>query len=380
MKSSSGGTQLLLSAIVAGLLGGCSLLPRPALEPGATAICRSTELQSVPIRWSAPADGRYQLRRDSWCAGVGPAVFRLEQDPRRLQGEPLHPEKMAFVSWNVHVGAGDIVRFVTDLRAGRFSDGRPVKQVVLMIQEAVRSDGVPAIAPTGASAAKWIGSDDIRHSADIDEAARTLDLSVLYVPSMRNGRLSSERRVATDRGNAILSTVPLSSPAAIDLPSDRQRRVAVSAQILVNTTLGETPISVGTVHLNALSAARTLWLFGAVRSRAHQARSLIGALPEGPMILGADLNTWVGPDETAVRLLFHSFPSTPAGSPSSMFLGGFLLDYLFFRLPEGWHARVTRAPEKYGSDHYPLIGWLTLSSRVFIGPARGPEVLRSNSG
>jgi endonuclease/exonuclease/phosphatase (EEP) superfamily protein YafD len=35
-----------------------------------------------------------------------------------------------------------------------------------------------------------------------------------------------------------------------------------------------------------------------------------------------------------------------------------VLDYLFFRLPTGWRAHVERGPERYGSDHYPLIGWL----------------------
>ena len=34
------------------------------------------------------------------------------------------------------------------------------------------------------------------------------------------------------------------------------------------------------------------------------------------------------------------------------------IDYMFFRLPEGWGARYERIDRNYGSDHYPLIGWV----------------------
>jgi hypothetical protein len=35
-----------------------------------------------------------------------------------------------------------------------------------------------------------------------------------------------------------------------------------------------------------------------------------------------------------------------------------VLDYMFFRPPSGWRPQLRRAPERYGSDHYALIGWL----------------------
>jgi endonuclease/exonuclease/phosphatase (EEP) superfamily protein YafD len=163
---------------------------------------------------------------------------------------------------------------------------------------------------------------------------------------------------ASDRGGAILSTLPLSEPAAIELPGARQRRVAVHARIVFHSARGEMPVSIGALHLDVLGSPHTLWFFGAASSRTHQARSLIAGLPTGPMMLGADLNNWLGPDEQALRELRRSFPSTPSTSGASTFRGGLVLDYLFFRLPEGWLARVTRAPERYGSDHYPLIGWI----------------------
>ena len=32
------------------------------------------------------------------------------------------------------------------------------------------------------------------------------------------------------------------------------------------------------------------------------------------------------------------------------------LDYLFFRLADGWTASTQRLDERFGSDHYPVIG------------------------
>jgi endonuclease/exonuclease/phosphatase (EEP) superfamily protein YafD len=32
------------------------------------------------------------------------------------------------------------------------------------------------------------------------------------------------------------------------------------------------------------------------------------------------------------------------------------LDYLFFRLADGWTASTERLDERFGSDHYPVIG------------------------
>jgi endonuclease/exonuclease/phosphatase family metal-dependent hydrolase len=226
-----------------------------------------------------------------------------------------------------------------------------------MLQEAVRTAGVPPTAPAGARAAKWIGP-DTGEAIDIDDAARVAGLSLLYVPSMRNGQASA-RGAASDRGNAILSTLPLSEPVAIELPGTRQRRVAIEARIVINTTAGMMTIAVGSAHLNVLGSARTLWVFSAASTRAEQARTLIRALAADPMILGADLNSWQGSDEPAARTLIRSFPSTPAAPRASTFRGGLVLDHVFFRLPGGWRARIGRAAERYGADHYPLIGWLS---------------------
>jgi endonuclease/exonuclease/phosphatase (EEP) superfamily protein YafD len=33
-----------------------------------------------------------------------------------------------------------------------------------------------------------------------------------------------------------------------------------------------------------------------------------------------------------------------------------MLDYLFFRLPDGWTGVSTRVDDRFGSDHHPLLG------------------------
>jgi endonuclease/exonuclease/phosphatase family metal-dependent hydrolase len=279
-------------------------------------------------------------------------LFRDRQAPAkaRLDG-------VMFVSWNVHVGAADMERFVEDLRSGRLSGGRRPGHVVLMLQEAVRSGDVPRTVPPGASAAGWIGV-AAHDAAEIGGVSQKLNMSVFYAPSMRNG-MPSERYSATDRGNAILSTVPLSDPVAIELPGNGQRRVAVMATLELAVDGCSVPFSVGAAHLATLGPPRTLWLFGAAAMRRTQARSLAAALPSGPMILGADLNSWMGgPEEPAASDLMRAFPSTPAGRRQPTFSAGLVLDYMFFRPPSGWRARLVRAPERYGSDHYALIGWL----------------------
>src|SRR5215213_6661607 len=60
---------------------------------------------------------------------------------------------------------------------------------------------------------------------DVVETARALRLNIRYAPSMRNGTLQS------DRGNAILSTLPVSDAHAIEFPLVLQRRVAVSTAL-----------------------------------------------------------------------------------------------------------------------------------------------------
>jgi hypothetical protein len=117
-----------------------------------------------------------------------------------------------------------------------------------MLQEAIRSGDVPASLPDTASTAGRIGPADA-DAVGIGRLSQQLNMSVFYVPSMRDGA-ASEKYSPADRGNAILSTVRLSEPSAIELPGDGQRRVAVTATVPVTVGRDSAPLSIVAAHLS----------------------------------------------------------------------------------------------------------------------------------
>jgi endonuclease/exonuclease/phosphatase family metal-dependent hydrolase len=161
---------------------------------------------------------------------------------------------------------------------------------------------------------------------------------------------------STPRGNAILSTRPLEQPFALDLPEERQHRVAAAARI----ELGGRTMFVVSAHLeNRLDLLRG-GPFGD-RARGRQAEALIEALPAGAHgIVGGDMNTMLGPEEPALLRLLERFADTPREPLRPTFRGRLVLDHLFFDLPEGWHATRHVVSNRYGSDHHPVIGVIRL--------------------
>ena len=127
---------------------------------------------------------------------------------------------------------------------------------------------------------------------DIVGQARRAGLSLFYVPSMRNG---PPAQTDEDRGNAILSTEPLADLTAIELPFERQRRVAVSSTIQIRGAVGEAwPLRLASVHLENTASARRLRVL-APEPRRRQAAGLLAVLPPTlPLLVGGDLNTWFG--------------------------------------------------------------------------------------
>ena len=187
--------------------------------------------------------------------------------------------------------------------------------------------------------------------------ARRLGLGAFYLPSMRNGSETGER--AEDRGNAILSTLPLSDLAGIELPYGRQRRVAVAATVNGLDAEGEPwRLRVVSAHLDASTGPGRLWLMSG-RVRERQAKHLGAALDGNvPTVLGSDLNTWAGGTrEGAYGVLRGHFPQT-APSDRATFRFGLTLDYLFLRLPAAWRGASRTLSDDFGSDHRPLIGWI----------------------
>jgi len=190
---------------------------------------------------------------------------------------------------------------------------------------------------------------------EIEDIAARLGLNVYYVPSMRNGGLTSDE----DRGNAILSNLPLTDLRAVELPFERQRRVAIAATIEGRATSGEPwHVRLVSTHLDNMSTIRRAWI-GAEYGRARQARELAALLQDSePTILAGDFNTWFGFSDRAYLETIRAFPQTTVLDRRATFRGLLRLDHVFFRLRPGWHAEFRRAESRFGSDHYPLVGAL----------------------
>jgi endonuclease/exonuclease/phosphatase family metal-dependent hydrolase len=240
-----------------------------------------------------------------------------------IPAEPATAVDLAIVTWNMDAGRGDLPRLVSDLTSSRLTGAPPV-DVVLLLQESVSGVGV-----------------------DASELAQARGLHVFVVPVYEiDGRV---------RGNAIVSTRPLHETRRIVLPKERQPRLAALAAISVRT---QSLFLVSTHFENRVS-----WLRGGVFSdgaRGRQATELLGAIPNGPGILGGDLNTLLGPAEPAWRLLAERFPDTPTDDSGPTFRERLVLDHLFFDLPDGWTARRRVLEDRYGSDHHPVLGTVTI--------------------
>jgi endonuclease/exonuclease/phosphatase family metal-dependent hydrolase len=242
------------------------------------------------------------------CAPVRVASFVLPDRP-----------VLAVLTWNLHAGTGDLPRLIDDLRSGHLTGGTPVPEFVLLLQEA---------------------------DADVLDLARHLGVAAFFAPT-RVG-------AGTRRGIALLATRPLVDVRAIELPRERQRRMAIAAF----TDAEGQRLLVVNVHLEN----RASWWRGGLpgdRVRERQMRALVAELPaDVPGVLGGDFNTWLGTAEAAYRLALEQFPDGPPG-PSLVTYGDRLpLDHLLFRLPPGWSAHRARAPSRYGSDHYPIVAVL----------------------
>lgn len=312
---------------------------------------------AVGVSWVTPAEegDRDDLAR--WCGTVGPALVA----PQSARVEPELVKRFAVVSWNQNVGRGDLRRLVADLQAGLLTGGEPVDEFVILLQEVYRSGNeIPARPPASAPVPPGIrdpGPDGGRRE-DILTLARSLGLALFYAPSMRNGReASGEPR--EDRGNAILSTMPMAEFSVVTLPHERQRRAALLATLEVpGDEAPHAPIVLASLHLDVWPAILPALLDPSRRNR--QAGGFLAAGPAAgsPVILGADLNA-ITPGDPQVQLFRARWPEWEESSPCQT-RGPFCTDYLFAGDMRGWLASPSRVvPESYGSDHLPLVAVLT---------------------
>lgn len=325
-------------------------------------------------------------------AGVGPAVIHHPAVSGHA-GEDRQRGHLVVISWNTNVGGGDLDGLLRDLRGGTLTGGEDTPHFVVLLQEVFRT-GVEV--PRGdAERPRRIAPASSHARTDIVTLAERHGLHLFYVPSMANGWRAGNAS-GEDRGNAILSSLPLSDFMAIELPFEGQRRVAVSARIHPVGVHGQViPWRLASVHLdNRSSFARLHRSLGSGRTR--QARALAMALSADanreqlPTIVGGDLNTWAPAAwEGAESLLRAQFPHAervqgPTYAGANLGLGR-TLDHLMIRLPDPRHAAhatpsagpadspagaapstsdVTspvRLADSRGSDHYPLFTRLTLA-------------------
>lgn len=299
----------------------------------------------------------------SWCQVVGSPVF-VEPSEKETK---VSIDKLTLVSWNVHVGSGDIDQFINDLQKGNLTDGEPVEHFVILLQEAYRQDSsVPVNIPSYAKVGNSIHVRTPRGSrVDIITIARKHGLGLFYVPSMRNGR-QENTNVPEDRGNAILSTIPLSRPIAVELPLERQRRTAIAANIEgVNKTNISWILQLINIHLENRTSG-LMFFRGFSIARLNQITALLKILPEEKIaVMAGDFNTWFRearePTIKHVENFFSQlgiaskFDDTKIQRKRYPLFPDRLVDYLFFRVPENWHTEKYYVNDYYGSDHYPLI-------------------------
>ena len=300
-------------------------------------------------------------RLAAWRANVGePVALDLAPPPRHTAVAEL-----VVLSWNVWIGRGRLEEVVRRLR------GDTDAPLVVLAQEVYRRDPTVPVRPTGRTARRAAGSFPIRARprGDIVEAAHALGLNLRYAPAMRNG---AER---SDRGNAILSDLPLSHAWAFELPLVLERRVPLAATLL----LAGGPVHVVSAHLDPRGPPGAAWL--GVAGRARQAAHLVAQLGGDLVILGADLNLGRGRRERAWRHLHEAeftagipaaIPEWPHTFHALRALPRLVLDYVLLRdrLKRVASARVERLDEHpldrgatvFGSDHHPLLARVALDA------------------
>jgi endonuclease/exonuclease/phosphatase family metal-dependent hydrolase len=333
-----------LAALLAACGGGAMLAPALRHVP---ATCRTP---SARVTWLAAHAPAQRAEQDAWCAAVGaPVVF-----DGATARSPV--DSVLVVTWNVKVGGGDVRQFIERLRRGELTGGASIHDFVLLLQETHRTGEDVPERVAGARVPRGIeGRTPAGQRTAIDVIARSLGLSLAYVPSMRNGTPGE------DRGNAIVTTLPLRDVAAIELPLMRQRRVVVAAQISGRTADGaDWALQVASVHLENRPARG---LIGAGEREEQMAR-LLEALPASSRsVIGGDLNTWArGARERAVTLALEHHPDTGDTMDDITFDGpaffNVRLDYLFARLAGGRMSGYRRIAERFGSDHHPVMAWI----------------------
>lgn len=328
------------------------LLVVPALSACAHAVSPVSTIppcvaadSSEAIRWLGPSTPADLERSRSGCGSVGPAAIR-----RMPPGPARHGRGTIFVvSWNVAVGSGRVQSLTRDLVEEERQAGRPAPDFILLLQEARRAGDAFGALPNGGTAARRVSREDVL------SVATGLQMSVAYIPSMPNRTVNHQ--LHDDRGNAILSTLPLRDITALELPFVRQRRVAVIARVDVDGR----SLTVVSLHLDTRRPLLKGSIFSGPVARSRQAAAIVKALEPwraaGAIVIGGDFNTVGGLGEPAIRWMKRDYPRIACGNPITH-KWGFSLDHLFASDPSLLDD-CDRARQRYGSDHHPLVARLS---------------------
>lgn len=327
-------------------MAGCSSTAARLVLAAPDPPCRVTTLLDAPVRWLTSSDPHAGQLNRAYCEAVGPVEIGTSGfEPAPDRGD------LMIVTWNMAVGAGDLEGLLRTLEADERTAGRPVPDFVVLLQEAYRTgQAVPAAYARYARVPGRIAHGE-RRGRDIASLAARLGMNFVYAPSMRNGAAASDI-APEDRGNAILSTLPLRDLSIVELPFEHQRRVAVAARVMAPGMA----VTVASVHLDT---RRALWrgsIFAGPAARQRQAQALADALAtiaaEDPVIVAGDFNTLAGPDEPAIRSLEQRFTRVGCGeAPTHRW--GFQLDYVFAS-DAALLTGCDREDRRFGSDHHPL--------------------------
>jgi endonuclease/exonuclease/phosphatase family metal-dependent hydrolase len=259
----------------------------------------------------------------------------------------------------VNLGAASAIELVDSLRAGAFTAGTPITDFVLLLQETIREgESVPDRVPKGSGTGRGVFPSPRRGPRlDIVRVADSLRLHLFYGPAMRSGKGRNPSGLAEDRGNAMLSTLPLGRLVMVELPFGGARRVAQFAGVSGRTRSGRAwSLQVGNLHFDVGPIGPSA--LSAIRARQARAIAQI-ADSAGAVVVGGDLNAFsLRGTAESVKILQRAFPQTlqgdslPTRRPQR-------LDFLFFRLPRGFETRPYRTlPFDFGSDHRPVMGWV----------------------
>jgi len=351
--------------------GWCPDRPGEALTP------EGADRRSAPgVSWIGPLDASDREDLAAWCGVVGPPIVELEpsgvflgeeREKRPAGREAGRSPEFVVVAWNNWIGGGDLDGFLAEHLGVRCGETGPTltedfTPFALLLQEVHRRSALVPDTPKDAPVPWLIDPDRKPHmEGGIVEAARRCGLSIAYVPSARNG-WEGEGARSEDKGNAVLSSLPLHQITAIELPFEAGRKVAVAAYVEVPGEGEPTRLDLASVHFDvATTLTRTLLTGNQARHR--QARGLLAGMELAGFtgraaVVAGDFNTWSARDGS-LKLLQDGLPDSPPISGEGT-RGPFPTDHIFFRgdsegrirLVDGSYENIEDA---HGSDHNPRI-------------------------